>query len=89
MPPLRCQVFAMHPPGEHLHLEMLSALPPGGAPTLPRLLWLLAAGARLPYMLVTGLGWQDVMYNIPIQVTLQTVKGRSQRPQRCGGTARL
>ncbi|KAL4424235.1 hypothetical protein ABPG75_001536 [Micractinium tetrahymenae] len=77
-------VFAMHPPGEHLHLETLAALPTGGAgaagaphsPTLPRLLWLMASGAHLPYMLVTGLGWQDVLYNVPIQLALV---GRSVR----------
>ena len=40
-----------------------------GAPaSLPSLLWVLANGMHLPYMLVTGLGWQDAVYNIPMQV---------------------
>lgn len=61
-------VFAMHPPGEHLHLESLAHATADA--TLPawRLLLTLANGMRLPYMVVTGCGWATFAFNIPMQV---------------------
>jgi hypothetical protein len=38
------------------------------APGTLRVLWELAVALRLPYMLVTGLGWRDLIFNVPIQV---------------------
>lgn len=63
----------MHPPGETLHLTSLggTALPGAGAgPVLSTLV----GGLRLPYLLVTGIGWQDWLHNAPVQV------GRQQQP---------
>ncbi|EFN53589.1 expressed protein [Chlorella variabilis] len=68
-------VFAVHPPGEGLHLVQMArrgqALGGGAAaPGLVGVLWELANGLRLPYMLVTGLGWCDFFFTIPVQLAL-------------------
>lgn len=62
-------VFAMHPPGEHLHLAALASETVGAAVPAWRLLLTLANGMRLPYMVLTGLGWGTFAFNIPLQVT--------------------
>ncbi|KAI3424202.1 hypothetical protein D9Q98_009558 [Chlorella vulgaris] len=50
-----------------LHLQ--EAASRGGAATLAAL-WELANGMRLPYIMLAGLGWQDLLYNVPVQLAL-------------------
>jgi hypothetical protein len=56
---------ALFPPAQTLHLQ--EAASRGSAATLAAL-WELANGMRLPYIMLTGLGWQDLLYNVPVQV---------------------
>lgn len=67
-PPARRQVvFAVHPPGETLHLASLGVPAVPGTRAAP-VLSALIGGLRLPYLLVTGVGWQDWLHNAPVQV---------------------
>lgn len=55
-----------------LHLVALASAPAGSIADAPwHVLAQLASGMRLPYLLVTGLGWQDFMYNAPVQVSAE------------------
>ncbi|KAL4853153.1 hypothetical protein ACK3TF_005846 [Chlorella vulgaris] len=67
-------VFAVHPPGEGLHVLRMSGTrqeaPAGGVAATLAALWELANGMRLPYIMLTGLGWQDLLHNMPVQLAL-------------------
>ena len=76
-------VFAMHPPGEHLHLASLANATVGAAVPAWRLLLTLANGMRLPYMILTGLGWGTFAFNIPLQVTGKHVLVYVHSPHPC------
>ncbi len=56
---------APFPPAHSLHLQDAAS---GGTAATLAALWELANGMRLPYIMLTGLGWQDLLYNVPVQV---------------------
>lgn len=59
-------VYAVHPPGEGLHLASLKQAP--ASASVAGVLLTLAQGQRLFYMLCTGIGWRDLAYNLPVGV---------------------